>query len=89
MAVNLAKRFIRQISQPFDHTQTGISLWTLEDILERQRQEKEEEAREEAAAAEIGLAPSAPTAPPQDEDYEMGGLDDDELLNMPMPMEVA
>lgn len=87
MAVVLAKRFIRQISQPFDHTQTGISLWTLEDILERQRQEKEEEAREEAAAAEIGLVPAAPTEAP-DEDYEMGGLDDSELLNVQMPMEV-
>ena len=45
MAVSLAKKFIRQISQPFDHTQTGISLWTLEDIENRQRKEKEEEDR--------------------------------------------
>ena len=45
MAVSLAKKFIRQISQPFDHTQTGISLWTLEDIEDRQRKEKEEEDR--------------------------------------------
>jgi DNA excision repair protein ERCC-2 len=42
MAVVLAKKFIRQISQPFDHTQTGISLWTLEDIEERQRKDRED-----------------------------------------------
>lgn len=53
MAVVLAKKFIRQISQPFDHTQTGISLWTLEDIEERQRQDKEEAER---AGAEIDQA---------------------------------
>ncbi|TXT12554.1 uncharacterized protein COLE_02964 [Cutaneotrichosporon oleaginosum] len=53
MAVVLAKKFIRQISQPFDHTQTGISLWTLEDIEERQRQDKEEAER---AGAEIDRA---------------------------------
>lgn len=42
MAISLAKKFIRQISQPFDHTQTGISLWTLEDIQDKQRKDKEE-----------------------------------------------
>lgn len=45
MAVVLAKKFIRNISQPFDHTQTGISLWTLEDIEERQRKDREEAER--------------------------------------------
>ena len=45
MAISLAKKFIRQISQPFDHTQTGISLWKLEDIEEKQRKEKEETDR--------------------------------------------
>ncbi|KAJ9119775.1 hypothetical protein QFC22_003485 [Naganishia vaughanmartiniae] len=45
MAVVLSKLFIRSISQPFDHSQTGVSLWTLEDIEERQKKEKEEEMR--------------------------------------------
>ncbi|KAJ9097166.1 DNA-dependent ATPase of the nucleotide excision repair factor 4 complex [Naganishia friedmannii] len=45
MAVVLSKLFIRSISQPFDHSQTGVSLWTLEDIEERQEKEKEEEMR--------------------------------------------
>jgi len=45
MAINLSKRFIRSISQPFDHSQTGISLWTLEDIEAKQQRDKEEEER--------------------------------------------
>ena len=45
MAISLSKKFIRQISQPFDHTQTGISLWTLEDIEERQKKDEEEKER--------------------------------------------
>ncbi|KAI5449382.1 TFIIH/NER complex ATP-dependent 5'-3' DNA helicase subunit [Naganishia albida] len=45
MAVVLSKLFIRSISQPFDHSQTGVSLWTLEDIEDRQRREKEDELR--------------------------------------------
>ena len=53
MAISLSKKFIRQISQPFDHTQTGISLWTLEDIEEKQRKDDEERER---AAREYGDA---------------------------------
>jgi hypothetical protein len=45
MGTNLAKKFIRQISQPFDHTQTGISLWTVEDIEAKQRKDAEENER--------------------------------------------
>ena len=56
MAVSLSKKFIRQISQPRDHTQTGISLWTLEDIEERQRKEAEEN---EAGLAQLGVADGA------------------------------
>ncbi|ODO09390.1 hypothetical protein I350_02990 [Cryptococcus amylolentus CBS 6273] len=49
VAISLAKKFIRQISQPFDHTQTGISLWTLEDIEARQQQEADEAVRDDTA----------------------------------------
>lgn len=45
MAIGLSKLFIRSISQPFDHSITGVSLWTLEDIERRQEREKEEEMR--------------------------------------------
>jgi DNA excision repair protein ERCC-2 len=42
MAITLSKRFIRAISQPFDHSQTGISLWTVEDIEDKQKRDREE-----------------------------------------------
>jgi len=84
MAISLSKKFIRQISQPFDHTQTGHSLWTLDDILERQRKDEEEAAR---AVQELGPTvappPSAMRDGDQDFDVEMEfhGVDEVELHN--------
>ncbi|ORY25857.1 hypothetical protein BCR39DRAFT_279272 [Naematelia encephala] len=85
-AVLLAKKFIRQISQPFDHTQTGISLWTLEDIEEKQRKDKEEMDRAAATLPEL-----APVAPAVEEDYAMevdieDGIDDSVLAGMDIPV---
>lgn len=55
MAIHLSKLFIRSISQPFDHSQTGISLWTLEDIEARQKRDREKVDNELADAVEGGL----------------------------------
>ncbi|KAL1409548.1 TFIIH/NER complex ATP-dependent 5'-3' DNA helicase subunit [Vanrija albida] len=91
MAVVLAKKFIRQISQPFDHTQTGISLWTLDDILARQEQEKEEAAR---AGAEIddAFGPTANgNAQGDDADVDMDhhfDIDDAVLAAVDLPEDV-
>lgn len=88
MAVVLAKKFIRQISQPFDHTQTGISLWTLEDIEDRQRRDQEEA---EKAGAEIDAAfgPQANGAAHVDDaDVDMDrhfDIDDAVLASVDMP----
>ncbi|WVO18009.1 hypothetical protein L204_105707 [Cryptococcus depauperatus] len=81
VAISLAKKFIRQISQPFDHTQTGISLWTLEDIEERQKQDREEAQRMEAAhQTAVGKVTVA------DEDVQMAEgfmeIDDAELAGL-------
>ncbi|WOO79552.1 General transcription and DNA repair factor IIH helicase subunit XPD [Vanrija pseudolonga] len=89
MAVVLAKKFIRQISQPFDHTQTGISLWTLDDILARQEQEKEEAAK---AGAEIteAFGPAA-NGRPDDADVDMDhhfDIDDAVLAAVDLPDDV-
>lgn len=89
MAVVLAKKFIRQISQPFDHTQTGISLWTLDDILARQEQEKEEAAK---AGAEIeGAFGPAANGRPDDADVDMDhhfDIDDAVLAAVDLPDDV-
>jgi DNA excision repair protein ERCC-2 len=34
----MSKRFLRAMAQPFDMNQTGVSLWSLEDIEARQNQ---------------------------------------------------
>ncbi|WWC87764.1 uncharacterized protein L201_002656 [Kwoniella dendrophila CBS 6074] len=96
VSIALAKKFIRQISQPFDHTQTGISLWTLEDIERRQLQDKED-----AEKAELELKQAMGTKNQnmrnggQEEDIDMDAdfimddyendLDDADLANLDIP----
>lgn len=40
MAMVMAKKFLRSMAQPFEQDQLGISLWTLDDIVSRQKQHK-------------------------------------------------
>lgn len=90
MGINLAKKFIRQISQPFDHTQTGISLWTLEDIEAKQRKAQEENERQlrEAGEAGVTVAPVMDGMTGEMEDVEMdfeGGIADEQMALLDMP----
>ena len=50
MAVVLAKLFMRQISQTHSEDQTGISLWTIDDIEKEQAKRREVELQQEAEA---------------------------------------
>ena len=87
MAVVLAKKFIRNISQPFDHTQTGISLWTLEDIEERQRKDREE-AERAGTMVDDAFGPSVSNDDKAPEDVDMDGhfdIDDAALAAVDMP----
>lgn len=72
MALTLSKLFMRTISQNPNENQTGISLWTLDDILKHQAKQKEL-ALEERQRDE-----------PMDEDdeYGDGGLDDSMLAQI-------
>jgi len=36
MAIVMSKRFLRSMAQPFEHDQTGVSLWSVEHIEARQ-----------------------------------------------------
>lgn len=40
MAIALSRHFIRSISQPYDHSITGISVWSLEQLEAKQDQER-------------------------------------------------
>lgn len=86
MGIVLAKKFIRQISQPFDHTQTGISLWTLEDIKERQRRAEQEA---EQAVAQLGNAvPAIEDVNGTADDDEYGDMDDHALAALDLSMDI-
>lgn len=47
MAVTLSKLFMRTISQHPNEKQTGVSLWTVDDIKKVQMKQREEEEEEE------------------------------------------
>ncbi|TFY60783.1 hypothetical protein EVG20_g7289 [Dentipellis fragilis] len=77
MALTLSKLFMRTISQSAGEGQTGVSLWTLEDIERVQAQQKEAAAEAEAKAAEerrraeeAGM--DMDMGDPMDEDEEYG-----------------
>ena len=75
MALTLSKQFMRMISQNPNENQTGISLWTLEDIVKAQARQKElalvQETERRDAAMDI--------MDDDDEEYGDGGIDDDML----------
>jgi len=71
MALTLSKLFMRTISQNPNENQTGISLWTLEDVEKAQAKQRElameaEQLREDEE---------------EEEDYGDGGIDDDMLVD--------
>lgn len=58
---------MRTISQNANENQTGISLWTLEDVEKAEAKRKEVDLQMELAVEEA------------EDDYDDGGLDDDVL----------
>ena len=72
MALTLSKQFMRMISQNPNENQTGISLWTLEDIEKAQAKQKELALAQEAEQQDAAMD--------EDEDeYGDGGIDDEAL----------
>jgi DNA excision repair protein ERCC-2 len=84
MAIGLSKLFMRTISQNPKENQTGVSLWTLEDI--QKAQEKQREMNMEAAEKERGREGGEEI---EEDEYEygdgwlsdtaLGGVDLDEV----------
>ena len=68
MAITLSKLFMRTISQNPNENQTGISLWTLEDIEKAQAKQKELMAIEAERRQE-------------DDEYGDGGISDSALMD--------
>ena len=74
MALTLSKLFMRTISQNPNENQTGISLWTLEDIEKAQAKQKEQALLMEQQQQGDDI----------DDEYGDGGIDDDMLVDLDM-----
>jgi DNA excision repair protein ERCC-2 len=70
MALTLSKLFMRGISQNPDENQTGISLWTLEDVLKAQAKQRELALEDAAKAAE------------EEDEYGNGDFTDQMLIDL-------
>ncbi|KAL1680373.1 hypothetical protein EV122DRAFT_262410 [Schizophyllum commune] len=73
MAITLSKIFMRTISQNPNENQTGISLWTLEDIQKAQAKQKMESMMMEVEGQE-------------DDDYGDGGITDRMMMEVDMTL---
>ncbi|KAI0093662.1 DNA repair helicase [Irpex rosettiformis] len=77
MALTLSKLFMRTISQNPNENQTGISLWTLEDVEKHKAKQKAlvlEEAEKQQRQQQV--------EPMDEDDYGDGGLDDSMLADI-------
>lgn len=72
MALTLSKLFMRTISQNPNENQTGISLWTLEDVEKAQAKKRELALQAELQAETIH----------EEDEYGDGGIDDDMLVDL-------
>lgn len=75
MAITLSKLFMRTISQNPNENQTGVSLWTLEDIEKAQAKQKALALEQEQADEEDM---------DDDDKYDDGGIDDQALMDLEM-----
>lgn len=71
MALTLSKLFMRTISQSSSENQTGVSLWTLDDVKKIQAKEAEERSAQAAAAAAVN-----------EDEYGDGGFTDQMLVDL-------
>ena len=76
MALTLSKQFMRMISQNPNENQTGISLWTLEDIERAQAKQKE------LALAQAAAGPDVAMMDDDEDEYGDGGIDDEALAGL-------
>jgi DNA excision repair protein ERCC-2 len=78
MALTLSKLFMRTISQNPNENQTGVSLWTLEDVAKAQAKQKELEAAQQQNRAEDAMD--------EDDEFGDGGISDHMLLDIDLDL---
>lgn len=77
MAVTLSKLFMRTISQNPNENQTGVSLWTLEDVEKAQAKQ-----REQALLLEEQQQDDRGGDEMDEDEYGDGGIDDRMLVDL-------
>jgi len=77
MAVTLSKLFMRTISQNPNENQTGVSLWTLEDIEKAQAKQ-----REQALLLEEQRQDDRGGDEMDEDEYGDGGIEDGMLMDL-------
>ncbi|KAI0030821.1 DNA repair helicase [Vararia minispora EC-137] len=75
MALSLSKGFMRSISQTSDVNQTGVSLWTLEDV------EKAQAAQRKAETEALAAAEAEAAHDDDDDEFGDGGIPDRMLVD--------
>ncbi len=73
MAITLSKLFMRTISQNPNENQTGISLWTIEDIKKAQEKQKALGLEQRQQDRDTGGV---------DDGYDDGGIEDQMLVDL-------
>jgi DNA excision repair protein ERCC-2 len=83
IALTFSKQFMREISQNLTEDQTGISLWTLEDIQKAQEKQKDAAlAAAEEAEAEMARREDAAMDVDDFDEYGDGGISDTALVDL-------
>lgn len=78
MAISLSKLFMRTISQNANENQTGISLWTLEDVEKAQAKQKALALEAEQGQEDIVM---------EDDEFDDGGISDNAMMEIDLEIQ--
>lgn len=78
MAISLSKLFMRTISQNPNENQTGISLWTLEDIEKAQAKQKALALEAERVQEDIVM---------EEDEFDDGGISDSAMMEIDLEIQ--
>lgn len=73
MAMSLSKLFMRTISQNANENQTGISLWTLEDVEKAQAKQKALALEAEQGQEDVAM---------EEDEFDDGGISDSAMMEI-------
>lgn len=78
MAMSLSKLFMRTISQNANENQTGISLWTLEDVEKAQAKQKALALEAEQSQEDVAMG---------EDEFDDGGISDSAMMEIDLEIQ--